>query len=149
VYVAEAQWEEKLSGRMGSRRYEKKMETFSYRTVDGLVTFVADKPCGGTKAPKVAMEMTPDEARSVLIERFSVPLHHGHEFSKGWRFLSKETGGSGVIISLDGLTDEQVERFEVMARAMVKAHGLPPGVVPPTVWRALTKLRNKMLKAGS
>src|SRR6202035_3058010 len=62
LYIAEAEWDDGLLNRMSQRRYARRFNSFTYRDVDGKVSFVADGPMHGIGHPRDSEHVTPDEA---------------------------------------------------------------------------------------
>ena len=144
VHIAEAKWEKGLSNLMGQRRSNRKVNTFTYRSVDDTVTFVSDGPIGGRKAPTTSTAVTPAGATDWIIPRLWVPGHHSHRFSDGWKFPENLPDNTGIHISLDGLSDDRVSEFQRRADAVKARYGVEPDVpLPPEDWPGV---RSALLK---
>jgi len=150
IYIAEARWEERLSNRMSQRRHARRFNTFTYRDVDGMVWYFADGPIGGREPPVSSRQVSLDEADERLVSMLWIPGHVEHSFSEGWTFPRSRTAQSGLHISLDGLSDDQVSEFRCQADETLKAEGVHPGdPVPPELWvpirGALLAIRDDLL----
>ena len=136
IYIAEAEWDDGLLNRMSQRRHGGKFNTFTYRDVDGNVSFIADAPMHGTGHPRTSDHVSPSEAIGWLLPRLWVPGRADASFSAGWGFPSQPTTGFAISrIPLDGLSEEQVEEFVRAADSLMESVGIPRGsLVPAGQW---------------
>jgi hypothetical protein len=154
VYVAQVRWTPNLQNVMSQRRSATGMNTFTYRSIDGVVTIVADQPIRGRNEPKAVEPMTPDAAIDLLTTVLEVPERDQISWSSGWEPETHEAG-DGIDISLKGLTDPQVEQFRQSASQIARCdYGVDIGgddELPPEHWpsfrTSLIKVRDN-LKAG-
>jgi hypothetical protein len=159
VYLGQVEWDDNLTGRLGQRRLDHDINSFTYRDVNDVVTIVGDKPLQGKRpraAPTSSQEMSPQETVTFLIDPVLwIPGHVSHHFSEGWAFPSKDDPTSGEHVSLDGLNDDQVEEFVQKAAIIVRTrYRIEPGVepVPVKYWLELRlillQLRAAIVKRG-
>jgi hypothetical protein len=140
VYVAQVPWEEGLPNRMSQRRFARGMSTLMYRTVADNVTFVADKRLDGTDPPASCEEVSWKECVELVIPQLAVPLHHSHRWSERWKFFRSRDNGSDILISLIGLSDDQVDEFKVLAAEAAAEYGVDPGTpIPPEHWESISE----------
>ena len=133
VYVAQAPWDSGLAGRVGRRRAANGVNTFTYRAVDGTVTYLADKALSGTAPPTSSQAMSPDDAIEFVRTRLAIPTHRSHDWSDGWDFATSAWSASGENISLNGLTGAQVDAFK--ERAAGPSRRRSSGSLPASTWR--------------
>ena len=108
LYVAEALWQPKLAAMMNHRYRDHGIEYFWSRDISGKVTYVAERPLPGRKAPCIWRRMTRDEALDLLRnDRLWVPGHEDHGFTAGWKPAEDEPNVTDLL-SLQGLTEDQV-----------------------------------------
>jgi len=137
---------------MSQRRHSNKVNTFTYTDVHGNLSFVADGLIQGTDPPRSSEQVSISEMVEWLTPRLWVPGCRDHGFSAGWALLSAPTGAVRSQISLDGMTQEQVNEFARRADIAAGALGVPSGApVPPELWdkyrQALLAIR-KDVKGG-
>ncbi len=106
VFSAEVASDPKLFSRLSTRRKDHGIEMFWYRTVEGRVYIIADKPFPGSAPPQECMPMAPERAIEWIQASMWVPGHDDHGWSNGWRQLVNDPKGS-VGPDLDDDTAEE------------------------------------------